>query len=314
MLALPFFVLALFRRFLPEKWALAAIVTFVAIPVGLLFGSSYLDYVKWAARGFADPAAYALFIAGFVLLARGEPETADGFWPAFWSALLLALAVFTRANLIPMAGLFLAWATWRALLARQGRRIAGLVVGFLPVLLMPLHNWVFGHVFVLFTSAPKDTRLYVLPPAKALAALGELVRLDVAGDNAKILWAQIARFLEGPSESWLLIPVHLAAFVLLVWIVGFGRRFDPWLRVIAFALIVQALINLPFLVRTRYFFMYWLFALVIVLQWIRLVGIDLVRQWSPRVVRSLLDHPFNRRIADGVLWLERIAAPTNPAG
>jgi hypothetical protein len=67
-LLLPFLVFALFRRFLPLTWAIALTLMFAAIPVGVGFGSSLLQYVKWAARGFADPAAYALFLAAFVLL------------------------------------------------------------------------------------------------------------------------------------------------------------------------------------------------------------------------------------------------------
>src|SRR5262245_12727393 len=67
-LLLPFLVFALFRRFLPLTWALALTLIFAAIPVGVGFGSSLVQYVKWAARGFADPAAYVLFLAGFVLL------------------------------------------------------------------------------------------------------------------------------------------------------------------------------------------------------------------------------------------------------
>jgi hypothetical protein len=67
-LLLPFLVFALTRRFLPLTWAIALTLIFAAIPVGVGFGSSLPQYVKWAARGFADPAAYALFLAGFVLL------------------------------------------------------------------------------------------------------------------------------------------------------------------------------------------------------------------------------------------------------
>src|SRR5262249_58634794 len=65
---LPFLVFALFRRFLPLRWALALTLVFAAVPVGALFGSSLVQYVKWAARGFADPAAYIFFLAAFVLL------------------------------------------------------------------------------------------------------------------------------------------------------------------------------------------------------------------------------------------------------
>jgi hypothetical protein len=67
-LLLPFLVFALFRRFLPLRWALALTLVFAAIPVGVLFGSSLVQYIKWAARGFADPAAYIFFLAAFVLL------------------------------------------------------------------------------------------------------------------------------------------------------------------------------------------------------------------------------------------------------
>jgi hypothetical protein len=67
-LLLPFLVFALARRFLPLTWAIALTLIFAAIPVGVGFGSSLLQYVKWAARGFADPAAYVLFLAAFVLL------------------------------------------------------------------------------------------------------------------------------------------------------------------------------------------------------------------------------------------------------
>ena len=61
-------VFAAFRRFLPPRWALAMALTFAAIPVGVLFGSSLVLYVKWAARGFGDPAAYVAFLAAFILL------------------------------------------------------------------------------------------------------------------------------------------------------------------------------------------------------------------------------------------------------
>src|SRR5262245_7373113 len=67
-LLLPFLVFGLFRRFLPLAWAVALTAIFAAIPVGVGFGSSLVQYVKWASRGFADPAAYVLFLAAYVLL------------------------------------------------------------------------------------------------------------------------------------------------------------------------------------------------------------------------------------------------------
>ncbi len=88
-LLLPFLVFALFRRFLPLRWALALTLVFAAVPVGVLFGSSLLQYVKWAARGFADPAAYIFFLAAFVLLlgprtrSAPSPVVGEG-WGGGW--------------------------------------------------------------------------------------------------------------------------------------------------------------------------------------------------------------------------------------
>src|SRR6266481_6144903 len=83
-LLLPFLVFALFRRFLPLTWAIALTLIFAAIPVGVGFGSSLVQYVKWAARGFADPAAYVLFLAAFVLLlGRLGERPRDHFGRAF---------------------------------------------------------------------------------------------------------------------------------------------------------------------------------------------------------------------------------------
>jgi hypothetical protein len=84
-LLLPFLTYALARRFLPERWALAFVLIFTAIPVGELFGSTFIDYAKWAARGFADPAAYILFIAGLLpLIGTTRARPSKDFVPAFF--------------------------------------------------------------------------------------------------------------------------------------------------------------------------------------------------------------------------------------
>src|SRR6266852_1361353 len=116
-LALPFLVFVLFRRFLPTSWAVAFVLAFVATPFGALFGSSYLYYVKWAARGFADSCGYILLLAGFVALIPRPREVDDPpVAPALAGALLLAAAAFVRPNVVLAAGVMIAgailWAAW----------------------------------------------------------------------------------------------------------------------------------------------------------------------------------------------------------
>ena len=85
----------MFRRFLPLRWALALTLVFAAVPIGVVFGSSLVQYVKWAARGFADPAAFTLFLAAFLLLVgRTQAGPRIGFAAAFGAGLLFALGTF----------------------------------------------------------------------------------------------------------------------------------------------------------------------------------------------------------------------------
>ena len=93
MLGLPLLVLALFRRFLGARAALALAFIFVVIPVGAVFGTSFFHYVKWAARGFADPAAAAFFVAGLIVLIGPPPSPDRRFSPAFCAGLLFAAAL-----------------------------------------------------------------------------------------------------------------------------------------------------------------------------------------------------------------------------
>src|SRR5262245_56681092 len=232
-LLLPFLVFALFRRFLPLTWAFALTLVFAAIPVGVLFGSSLVQYIKWAARGFADPAAYIFFLAAFVLLLgrRGEGPR-DRFARAFGAGLLFALALFVRPNIAPAAGILLAGAGLAALMQGESRRVAGLVVGFAAVLGMALHNWVYGGALVLFTTTAELPRLLLMPPSAYLAAFAELAHLNFAGEHEARAMRQITGWLAGPSESIAMAPLNAAAILVLVR-VALWRGADPWLRLTA---------------------------------------------------------------------------------
>ena len=76
-----------------------------------------------------------------------------------------------RPVVAPAAAVLLAGAGLASLYSRQWPRLAGLFVGFLPVFSMALHNWVYGHVFVLFSANSDDYRLLLTPPYAYAAAV-----------------------------------------------------------------------------------------------------------------------------------------------
>jgi len=299
-LLLPFLVFALFRRFLPLTWAVALTFIFAAVPVGVLFGSSLVQYIKWAARGFADPAAYIFFLAAFVLLlGRLGEAPRDRFARAFGAGLLFALALFVRPNIAPAAGILLAGAGLAALAQRQFRRVAGLVVGFAAVLGMALHNWVYGGVLVLFTTTAELPRLLLMPPSAYLAAFAELAHLNFAGEYVARATRQIGGWLAGPSEMIAMAPLNAVAILVLVRVV-LWRGADPWLRLTAVATLAQHCVALFYPGDGRYHYLTWLLSLLVVAAWVHGEGLAIVRRWFPHFNARVAKHPANLALARGL--------------
>jgi hypothetical protein len=299
-LLLPFLVFALFRRFLPLRWALALTLVFAAIPVGVLFGSSLLQYMKWAARGFADPAAYILFLAALVLLlGRLGEGPRDRFARAFGAGLLFALALFVRPNIAPAAGILLVGAGLAALAQGEFRRVAGLVVGFAAVLGMALHNFIYGGVLVLFTTTAELPRLLLMPPSAYLAALAELAHLNFAGEHVARALRQIGGWLAGPSEAIAMAPLNAAAILVLVR-VALWRGAEPWLRLTAVATLAQHGVALFYPGDGRYHYLTWLLTLLVVAAWVHGEGLVMLRRWFPRFTQRVAKHPASLALARGL--------------
>ena len=303
-LLLPFLVFALFRRFLPMTWALALTLIFAAIPVGIGFGSSLVQYVKWAARGFADPAAYVLFLAGFVLLlGRLDEDPRERFARAFGAGLLFALALAVRPNIAPAAGVLLAGAGIAALVQREFARAVGLALGFAPVFALALHNWIYGGAFVLFTTTATHPLLMVMPPSAYLAALGELAHGEVAGEHVVRALKQIGAWLAGPSEAIVMAPLNAAAVAVLLRVM-LMRAADPWLRLTAGATLAQHAVALVYASAGRYTYLTWLFTLLVVAAWVHGEGLNLLRRYCPRFSARMAKHPGRLALARG---LQRMA-------
>ena len=307
-LTLPFATLALFRRFLPERWSLVLIILFVAVPVGVLFGTSFVQYQKWAARGFADPAACAFFIAGILPIVGTSMAGPDrNFMPAFFGALLLALAVFMKPIVVPAAAVLLLGAGPAALYGRQWQRLAGLCIGFLPVFSMALHNWVYGHVFVLFSTNAGNPNLLVMPPSAYVEATRQLWHGDFSG-LVRVL-RQVANWLSGPAESYATIPLNTAGVAILVYVVARGRRFDPWLRLLGAAALAQLAVGLFYRGDVaRYHLLSWFLTMLVVMVFLHEVGLGWLRRRYPELSQRLANHPLSLWLASGLARLQKSAA------
>ena len=273
-LALPFLVFALFRRFLPDSWATVITLGFVATPVGALFGSAFLYYVKWAARGFADPCGYILLLAGMVaLIPRAEDAKAPPTAAGFCGALLIAAGTFVRPNVALAAGVMIAGAILFAL--RQGRpaRAGTIFVGFATLIVSPLHNWVFGHSTVLFSDNVSQPQTLVMPPSKYFEAASDVLHLHLASDHVIAAIKKLAWWLSGPGNVYAAIPLNAAAVATLVRVGFFGRRFDPWLRLVALATLLEHGTGICYADWDRYHLVTWLLTALVATVWLQEEGL-----------------------------------------
>lgn len=288
-LVLPFVAWALFRRFVDDKVsALALALVFVAIPVGVVFGTSFLNYAQWASRGFADPAAYIFFIIGILpIVGMTEAGPSSRFLPALGGGFAMALAIFMKPIVAPACAVLLAGAGLMALYRRQGLRLAGLCIGFAPVFLITLHNWVFGGVFVLFSANSAHPLVLTMPPSAYVAALGELLHGRFGSEAMRGVW-QILGWLRGPSESYWAIPLSLAGVLVALHVALRGRGYDVWLRLIAGAALAQHVVALFYVSTGRYHFLTWFLTLVVVAAWWH-------REVAPVLARRYPQLRFSRR-------------------
>jgi hypothetical protein len=309
-LLLPFCVYFLFRRFLPLRWALCLAIIFVAVPVGTIFGTSFIDYAKWASRGFADPMAYSLFIAGIVpIIGSTSAGPSARFAPAFFGALLLALAICMKPITTPAAAVLLGGAGVVCLYTSQIRRLFGLCLGFSAVFCMALHNWVYGHVFELLSGNADNPLVFVMPPSAWASAMHDVINLNFTGSHLVRALRQIPDWLSGPAESYATVPLNAAAVVVLVYAVVRGRQFDPWLRLIGAAALAQHAVAF-FYVGTvaRYHFLTWFLTALVALVWFRQAGTAWLRQHYPEQSDHFAALPWRRQLASALTGLQKMTA------
>lgn len=308
MLALPLLVWRLFLVFLPLRWGVVLSLLFVITPIGVLFGSTYFLFLKDATHGDADPLGLTLFLGGLLLIIEQVcSDRSRSVGAAALAGFVLALALIVRPNLGISIGVLLVGASIYVLRRWSFGQLAALALGFTPVLLLPLHNWVYGGVFVPLTSSANHPVNLVLPPETYVSAFTELLRLELGGSSLAAVFGHWGSWLSGLSHVWLFVPLHVAALAIVVMVVLSGRQFDFRIRLVAIATLAQQVIFIFWVYRNRHALLAWLLMLLVDLVWLRQCGLPYLERYSPRLVWWLAERRVIARFGPAVGWLERCA-------
>jgi hypothetical protein len=199
---------------------------------------------------------------------------------------MMAITVVIRPNLVLGAAVLLGGTGLAALFTAQWQRVVALCIGFLPVLFPLWHNWYFGNVIVLFSDILTNANIYMVPPLTYWNVLGEIARLDLTGANVALIVKQLTLWLSGPSELLVMIPLHVAAIVIL-FRVALSANFEPMLRLTALATLALAPPAFVYLISVRYHLALWLLAAIVVAAWIKTEGLVLIDRWRPDLRNNL---------------------------
>lgn len=190
---LPWFVYLLIRQLAGVRWAGVGFLLFLLSPLGSL---SYLQYIMNAKLGYAEAMALGFFVLGSYLFMRSQPgwtgERHGVF--AFSGGVCLAGAMFLRPNLalaVPLLGALFALACWRS---RDFRTMAASMAGLAFALWMPLHNYLYGHQFVLISLGATAVSV-TLSPATYLQAAQAAVTGSFHAAQIAVVTKQLSEWL-----------------------------------------------------------------------------------------------------------------------
>jgi hypothetical protein len=174
---------------------------------------------------------------------------------------------------------------------------------------MTLHNWVFGHEFVLFSANAQHSDVLVMPPSAYAAAAREIFTLDVHGAFLGRFGRQIANWLSGPAESFATIPLNAAGVAVLIHVVFRGRRFDPWLRLVGASALAQHAVALFYTAAVaRYHFLAWFLTMLVVMVWLQQLGVVWMQRRYPALSERFIANPLCRWLASWLARLQKVSA------
>ncbi len=115
--------------------------------------------------------------------------------------------------------------------------------------------------------------------------------------------------MSGPAESYATIPLNAAGVAILIYVVVCGRQFDPWLRLIGASAVAQHVVAMFYTAAAaRYHFLTWFLTMLVVMVWLRQVGIDWLKRGYPLLSERFAKHPWSRWLASGLDRLQNVSA------
>lgn len=262
----PIIIYELTKNLLGKKWSIALVFIWFFVPIFESFGFLHLYYSKLAVRGFAEPLSYLCFLTATLLICKITNKKniyssfASNLQVIFFIGALFALSIGIRANVLFGAIILLVFFSSILLVNKEWKKLFILFVGFSPISLVPIHNYIFTNKFIPLTiAAYKDWNLGV-KPADYFNVFLSIISIN----PDKVIINKILNHLGdeiNPNEFW----YHITILVCVYFI--FNNRFNYIKRTIAVSALSLQSMTLFYHVGGRYGYLCWTLTLFIFLIW-----------------------------------------------
>ncbi len=250
----PLIFLRFFRAILCEKTSQILFFIFMLLPVFACFGLSNHLYINEINKGHAETLGYGLFLMA-ATIGLGDRDQIR-LRQIIGMNLLFSLSIIARPNLIIPAAVFCLFISYW-MLKKEGYTTTFLLfTGLLPVLLLPLHNWYFGHKLVLLTSASSIPENLLTPPLTYLKATFELMRGSFSSQSIE----SVVKHLKAWNDwkyFFRLLPLASVLYSL------FSSKVSDKSRVLAFTALSMQVVLMFYVPDGRYNYLAWAFTFIV---------------------------------------------------
>ena len=257
----PIIYFYIFKHLFGTMWSLTLtfIVTFTRLFEG--YALSVINMLQHINAGDAEPLAIFFFLLSlliFLKFTNADIRVNSKFYN-FLLGFLLFLSVSLRPNFLPTALIFILAITFYNFHYHKNIKSSFFIaIGFMLIVLIPLHNYYYGNSYVLLSSGIHHNTH--APPSLYYDVLKDLIQLKW-NQNIFVLINQFDRWIQ-PQE------VHyIITFIVLLLLLLKNNNFS--IRILCLLALSQHLVLLVFEPTNRYSYLAWILTIILNLYFIK---------------------------------------------
>ena len=148
----PIIILKFLKKLFTKNICYFFLACFFILPIFESFGFYQIYFAKYSIEGFGAGIAMTAILTSFYLLWINKQETYSTY-QLFYSTILFALAISLRPNFLPTILILLSGISLYLIYTKQSIKLLPFSLGFSPILLIGLHNYIYGQSFIPLTNS-----------------------------------------------------------------------------------------------------------------------------------------------------------------